>query len=143
MHDIPPHTLPLRFPSRDWYQAAQSLRTEDDQTTDSYLSPTDTILEEPEDEDNQDSQEATGSTIPPKASLKPSTEHARATRELRFHENVALVACFLGPLAGAWLLHTIRGALSRPAEGLVSDYNLTSVERPCYIIYDVRKLTAT
>lgn len=26
---------------------------------------------------------------------------------------------------GAWLLHTIRGQLSRPSEGLVSDYNLT------------------
>jgi hypothetical protein len=29
------------------------------------------------------------------------------------------------PLIGAWLLHTIRGALSRPSEGLVSNYNLT------------------
>ena len=33
--------------------------------------------------------------------------------------------CFLFPGAGAWLLHHIRGQLTRPAEGLVSNYNLT------------------
>ena len=29
------------------------------------------------------------------------------------------------PLVGAWLLHAIRSQLSRPSEGLVSNYNLT------------------
>lgn len=33
--------------------------------------------------------------------------------------------CFLFPAGGAWLLHHIRGQLTRPSEGLVSDYNLT------------------
>ena len=33
--------------------------------------------------------------------------------------------CFLFPAAGAWLLHHIRGQLTRPSEGLVSNYNLT------------------
>ena len=28
-------------------------------------------------------------------------------------------------MLGAYLLHTIRGQLTRPSEGLVSDYNLT------------------
>ena len=45
--------------------------------------------------------------------------------ELRLHELVALSTCFVSPLIGAWLLHTIRSQLSRPSEGLVSNYNLT------------------
>lgn len=38
---------------------------------------------------------------------------------------MALLSCFIFPLIGAWLLHAIRGQLSRPSEGLVSNYNLT------------------
>lgn len=45
--------------------------------------------------------------------------------ELRLHELVALFTCFISPVIGAWLLHTIRSQLSRPSEGLVSNYNLT------------------
>ena len=45
--------------------------------------------------------------------------------ELRAHELLALASCFLFPLLGAYLLHTIRAQLSRPSEGLVSGYNLT------------------
>lgn len=41
------------------------------------------------------------------------------------HEITALAACFVFPALGAWLLHAIRSQLSRPSEGLVSDYNLT------------------
>ena len=41
------------------------------------------------------------------------------------HELLALAACFICPAVGAWLLHNIRGQLSRPSEGLVSNYNLT------------------
>ncbi|KAI9661778.1 MAG: hypothetical protein M1821_009017 [Bathelium mastoideum] len=48
-----------------------------------------------------------------------------AKEELRTHELTALTCCFLGPLLGAYLLHTIRSQLSRPSEGLVSNYNLT------------------
>ena len=33
--------------------------------------------------------------------------------------------CFLFPAGGAWLLHHIRYQLTRPSEGLVSNYNLT------------------
>ena len=33
--------------------------------------------------------------------------------------------CFLSPAGGAWLLHHIRRQLTRPSEGLVSNYNLT------------------
>lgn len=46
-------------------------------------------------------------------------------KELRIHELLALVACFIFPALGAWLLHAIRSQLSRPSESLISDYNLT------------------
>jgi hypothetical protein len=48
-----------------------------------------------------------------------------ATNELYKHEVMALFACFAFPITAAYLLHAIRGKLSRPSEGLVSDYNLT------------------
>ncbi len=54
-----------------------------------------------------------------------SLAQSLAASELRFHELIALFTCFLFPLIGAWLLHTIRSQLSRPSEGLVSNYNLT------------------
>ena len=50
---------------------------------------------------------------------------AAAARELWVHEMIALAWCFLFPALSSYLLHTIRGQLSRPSEGLVSDYNLT------------------
>ncbi|KAI5864529.1 hypothetical protein GGS23DRAFT_451172 [Durotheca rogersii] len=48
-----------------------------------------------------------------------------ALRELYFYEVTALAWCFIFPALGAYLLHMIRGQLSRPSGGLVSDYNLT------------------
>jgi hypothetical protein len=48
-----------------------------------------------------------------------------ALRELYLHEMVALLSCFVSPIIGAYLLHAIRSQLSRPSEGLVSNYNLT------------------
>jgi len=50
---------------------------------------------------------------------------AAAKMELHIHEVLALLSCFLGPIIGAWLLHAIRSQLSRPSEGLVSNYNLS------------------
>jgi hypothetical protein len=51
--------------------------------------------------------------------------HEAASNELYVHELMALLACFVFPLLGAYLLHSVRGSLSRPSEGLVSNYNLT------------------
>lgn len=48
-----------------------------------------------------------------------------ALNELYAHEIMALTSCLLFPAGAAYLLHTIRGQLSRPSEGLVSDFNLT------------------
>ncbi|KAJ8106180.1 hypothetical protein OPT61_g9710 [Boeremia exigua] len=47
-----------------------------------------------------------------------------ASQALKTQERLAFAACFVGPLIGACLLHTIRGQL-KVTEGLVSDYNLT------------------
>lgn len=62
----------------------------------------------------------------PQVGRQELSERAQAARsELRTHELLALFACFAFPALGAWLLHAIRSQLSRPSEGLVSDYNLT------------------
>lgn len=62
-------------------------------------------------------------------SSPPSTAETQirdvAAHELRFDERVALLFCFIGPLLGGWLLHAIRSQVSRPSEGLVSNFNLT------------------
>lgn len=55
----------------------------------------------------------------------PSSTRRAASTELHVHELLALLSCFVFPAAGAFLLHTIRSQLSRPSEGLVSNYNLT------------------
>jgi hypothetical protein len=51
--------------------------------------------------------------------------HEAATNELYMHEMLALLSCFIFPMLGAYLLHTLRSQLTRPSEGLVSNYNLT------------------
>ena len=61
----------------------------------------------------------------PKPILRRLPAHEAATNELYTHEILALLSCFVFPLLGAYLLHTIRTQLSRPSEGLVSNYNLT------------------
>lgn len=47
-----------------------------------------------------------------------------ASRALKTQERMAFAACVLAPLAGAYIMHIIRGQLSG-AEVLVSDLNLT------------------
>ena len=76
--------------------------------------------------------QATMEEVPEEKAPKPTTKplrrlpaHEAATNELYTHEVLALLSCFLFPLLGAYLLHTIRSQLSRPSEGLVSNYNLT------------------
>ncbi|KAG5952303.1 hypothetical protein E4U53_001195 [Claviceps sorghi] len=73
----------------------------------------------------------------PKANGNPSSQQEQPTpdlatpqqrsalRELYLHETLALLSCFTLPLVSACLLHYIRVQLSRPSEGLVSNYNLT------------------
>ncbi|KAJ0161780.1 hypothetical protein CTA2_5614 [Colletotrichum tanaceti] len=55
----------------------------------------------------------------------PRAKKEDALAELWVHEILALISCFMFPMLGAYLLHAIRAQLSRPSEGLVSNYNLT------------------
>lgn len=48
-----------------------------------------------------------------------------AVNELYVHEVLALVSCFLSPVIGAYLLHAIRNQLSRPSEGLLTNFNIS------------------
>lgn len=104
----------------------------------------DTIFEESEEDsgvgsEDKEARNSTDSTIPDVKSTETPVDIAKrdeAAAELRQHENVALLSCFIGPLLGAYLLHAIRGQLTRPSEGLVSNFNLTifvlaAELRPC------------
>jgi hypothetical protein len=98
---------------RDWYRSAQELRRQD-----SVAFKADDIIGE----ENNEGEKSQGG----RSKKQQQTSLARAaTRELHIHELTALISCFVFPLVGTWLLHTIRGSLSRPSEGLVSNYNLT------------------
>lgn len=115
---------------RDWYHASQQVQyVEADEAH-----PNDTILEE--DEESEGSQDGDANSPAPALSDEPRTtdkDNTRtltgaqkdARRQLAREEIMALAACFMGPILGAYLLHTIRSQLTRPAEGLVSNYNLT------------------
>lgn len=98
------------------------------------LSTFDTIAEEETDNDGQNpavsqgqdrshAQASEEDDVSEKHQQSPSI--VAAQKELQMHELLALLSCFLFPAVGAWLLHAIRGQLSRPSEGLVSNYNLT------------------
>lgn len=89
---------------------------EDDMSQSSHALPDD-IPEEPLEE----------APPPPPAprQIRRLPAQQAAVKELYMHEIFALMSCFLFPILGAYLLHTIRSQLSRPSEGLVSNYNLT------------------
>ncbi|KAJ5104832.1 hypothetical protein NUU61_002179 [Penicillium alfredii] len=102
----------------DWYRSAQAVRQEDS----GFQAVTDDTIEIELEED-----EATDAGDNSQQH-KPSPQHTAATsasKELQIHELAALASCFVFPAVGSWLLHAIRSSLSRPSEGLVSNYNLT------------------
>lgn len=111
----------------DWYISSQSVQVNDTQPcNDGYTS--DTIIEESIEEEEQQRPPAStldGANDPVPKPAQPSPNQSSAISELRIHELLALLMCFLFPAGGAWLLHHIRGQLTRPSEGLVSNYNLT------------------
>ncbi|OLN94054.1 hypothetical protein CCHL11_03510 [Colletotrichum chlorophyti] len=70
----------------------------------------------------------TPTSFVPEQAPKATTQRTKkddALAELWIHEILALISCFMLPILGAYLLHAIRAQLSRPSEGLVSNYNLT------------------
>ncbi|KAK3692604.1 hypothetical protein B0T22DRAFT_19581 [Podospora appendiculata] len=122
-----------------WYNSVQEIRIreeamveivlEDDSEGEDRPSPstpskTTALLNDlPEEQDNAS---APSPGISPNAGGRDRATHAsKALRELYINEIGALLACFAAPVAGAYLLHTIRDQLSRPSEGLVSNLNLT------------------
>ncbi|KAF1850863.1 uncharacterized protein K460DRAFT_382428 [Cucurbitaria berberidis CBS 394.84] len=113
----------------DWYHDAQQRQYEYKETGEAQYD--DTILEEDEDsvgspaeppepvaEDPQESKENASS-----GSTAAADAQKDARKQLKREELLAFASCFLGPLLGALLLHTIRGQLTR-AEGIVSNFNL-------------------
>ena len=116
-------------PARNWYHSAQEIRKKEeyngdvlveDETMDDALSFSQATVEEvPEEVDEEERPK------PPTKPIRRLPAHEAAANELYTHEVLALLSCFVFPLFGAYLLHTIRSQLSRPSEGLVSNYNLT------------------
>lgn len=115
---------------RDWYYSAQAVTVIKPESN--YPN---TIIEESEEDEavivsdgevgdtSQDKEELSDSKL--KESHYDVEKRDAAAAELQTHENLALLACFLGPILGAYLLHAIRSQLTRPSEGLVSNFNLT------------------
>ncbi|KAL1642067.1 hypothetical protein SLS58_005655 [Diplodia intermedia] len=115
----------------EWYRAAQ---TPAPLVQAAGMGLSDTIPEEDSEDDEviedspiADAKTASEHSDTPADTPAPgrSPEYVAAVRELQFDQLYALAACFLGPVFGAYLLHAIRDSLSRPSEGLVSNYNLT------------------
>lgn len=136
---------------REWYYAAaqHAQYLPDEETRQS-----DTILEEDENEG-----EGSEASLGENQSVSPEAKHTEAGRpdpedqeprvpketspaqkaawrEMRREEILALIACFAGPLLGAYLLHTIRSQLTPRSEGrqihprLLAGITLTYVRRP-------------
>lgn len=116
---------------RLWYHSAQQVRIEHEENSQDVV-----IEEESDDESYQDGQsnldnvpeeETSRSKIDEIAPEKqsPSVKQQTALSELYLHEVMALLSCFSLPLISAYVLHMIRSQLSRPSEGLVSNFNLT------------------
>lgn len=115
----------LRMPW-EWYRTAQRLVPPESLSS----GPPTPIEEEAEDIGPDDGPHS--SPVPKKSPKNKQRDYdplladkSAARTELRLHEMAALFSCFLCPGLAAWLLHAIRAQLSRPSEGLVSNYNLT------------------
>ncbi|KAJ5381849.1 uncharacterized protein N7496_004277 [Penicillium cataractarum] len=101
----------------DWYRSAQAIQREGD----TFNPVAEELAEVDENEEAIDSQ---ADSQKREKHLRAAAE-AKAIKELQIHELIALGSCFVFPVIGTWLLHAIRSSLSRPSEGLVSNYNLT------------------
>lgn len=77
----------------------------------------------PKQQDPETRRKLEGISSPEQSSRTRSQE--AAVNELYVHEVLALVSCFLSPVIGAYLLHAIRNQLSRPSEGLLTNFNIS------------------
>ncbi|CCD34276.1 hypothetical protein BofuT4_P103700.1 [Botrytis cinerea T4] len=109
----------------DWYHSAQSIRRKEvynEEMSQEEGSGDECAMESP----NENLEDTSGDK--PSSRSKTGRRqplHETATNELYVHEILALLSCFIFPMVGAYILHSIRSQLSRPSEGLVSNYNLT------------------
>lgn len=118
-----------------WYHSAQQVRIEQednaeavvDDESDSEGTVEGVLDDVPEEEEDVRDSKGSSSTNRNrnKETRAMSAEQRSALRELYIYEFLTLLACFAFPLLAAYLLHAIRAQLSRPSEGLVSNYNLT------------------
>ncbi|KAI8940600.1 hypothetical protein NX059_001873 [Plenodomus lindquistii] len=108
---------------RHWYHAAQERHYEYPDASPTQCE--NNIEEEDEGDGLESAEERTLSSGEGghKAATTTTTAQENARKALRREELTALFACFVGPLLGAALLHTLRGQLTR-TEGIVSDFNL-------------------
>lgn len=119
---------------RHWYHDTQAVKIPEN-----LEDSTSTILEEDEEDEETESDAATKTSDRRKtkpSGISRSSQRVAAASELRAQELAALLFCFIGPMFGAYLMHAIRAQLSRPSEGLVSNYNLSifllaAELRPC------------
>ncbi|KAK5797496.1 hypothetical protein VI817_003787 [Penicillium citrinum] len=109
----------------DWYRSAQTLQKEQAGINTIPESPLEPELKEEDEERDQAIDSSSDQHHSNHHDHRTLSAQAKATKELQIHELAALAACFVFPVIGTWLLHTIRSSLSRPSEGLVSNYNLT------------------
>jgi len=117
---------------REWYHSAQQVRLSAEFDMDDVAVESDSDAEDTPLPSNLDG--VPEKTALPRRSFKTRTatspagsSPARETalRQLYRHEVLSLISCFVFPMLGACILHAIRGQLTRPSEGLVSNYNLT------------------
>ncbi|EMC97705.1 hypothetical protein BAUCODRAFT_68599 [Baudoinia panamericana UAMH 10762] len=112
----------------DWYYSAQALRRDIEPSPDPSC---DSIPEEPDDtavdtassEADSPRQQPADSKNGKRANYVSKRDEAAA--DLRIQELLAFAATFIFPALAAYLLHVLRGQLSRPSNSLVSDYNLS------------------
>ncbi|KHJ32967.1 hypothetical protein EV44_g2120 [Erysiphe necator] len=108
----------------DWYHAAQVARNSHEgiRKTETYKDRLDddtSLRDVPEEE------EILNEVPPAPIPIQQCFSQSAAAGELSRHESLALLSCFLFPILGAYLLHSLRSQLERPSDGLVSNYNLT------------------
>lgn len=125
------NSVPLTV-ARKWYHSAQQIRIQEEGHFDFAVdSESEADGADETGQHNASSGKVDAEDDPAEASRSERDGSARETArrdalaELYVHEVLALASCFLLPVLGAYLLHTIRAQLSRPSEGLVSNYNLT------------------
>lgn len=110
-----------------WYHRAQEVRIVEEEDFDvTFETDSDVEVPTPTSVENGSKEpESLLAREQRRLSEKHGREREDALRELKAREFWAFAACFFMPIVGASLLHAIRGQLSRPSEGLISNYNLT------------------